>query len=1484
MLGRCVVGFVLVLLVVCVAAGSAARGASISQTGAGHAARAGSAATELLSPAPWGRGDVLVGGDSGGTVNEYDPSGQLIGQLATGAQHQVSGLCFDRFGDLFTANSSDSTVSKFGSGGNLLDAVWATKYGGGGLETCVPDGSGNVYTGENVVVNTGGYDIEKFDANGYPITTYAADLADWGGTAGVHWMDLASDGCTVVYTNQGPNVKRFDVCTNTQLPDLKDNLAQQCWGVKILADGEVMVACGYKVVRLSSAGVVEQEYDASTYGETNFLALALDPDGTSFWVTDDTSWDVLKIDLASGAQLMKFNDPDGADSLAVYVGAGGVLAPPPPESTYGPCQNPRYATTVRVQEACAQMAADPVDLATGAVTSSATDASMPSAGEPFAFRRSYTSLDTTSGELGVGWTDSYADALTFGNGTVTWRSGSGAQIVFTQQADGTYQAPPYAMVTLSATGGGYEVVTAQQTHYIFDGQGRLTGVQDRNGVGVILAYDANGYRSSLTDSAGRVVTFEHDASGLLTRMALPDGREVHYGYTNGYLTSVTDLRGNPSSYGYDSQGRLATEVDQNNHTVVTNTYGSDGRISEQEDADGNITHFAWDPQTSIATVTDARGHDWTYSFDGTLLVSKTNPYGARVSYGYDPNTSDLTAYQDALGYVEQMSYDSRHNMLSRTAPASLSTEHWTYNDFNEPLSYTDGRGNETDYGYDAVGSLTSVTKPGNVVTSYTRDPATGLVATVTDPRGKVTTYGYDPTTHDLTSITTPLGEKTTFAYDATGRLASSVEPRGNLAGVNPSDYTTTYAYDGADHLTKVTSPDPDGSGPEQTLVRQWEYDPAGNLESTTDPRGNSTLYGYDNANHLTLVSAPDPGTGRPVTQYGYDEVGNLISRIDPNNHQTTYAYDDANRLIGVTKPLSRTWTYEYDANGNRTKQTDPKGGVTTYGYDHLGRLTSTNYSDGNGVTFAYDANGNVTQATGGFYYNGQGAETYAYDALNRLTSVTRGPVTFSYVYDPAGNVTQTTYPDTTVITRTYDDDERLATVSSGGQTTSYGYDPAGNLTTTTLPSGNGYVETRSYDRAGRLTGLTNKKGTSTLSAFALTLDADGNPTTTVRTGANPETDTYAYDSLDRLASVCFQTSCPGQSDPCIRWTYDAVGNRLTETRPSGTTNYTYDTADEMTQAGPTTYTYDANGNETSAGATTYGYNVANQLTSTTTGSTTTTYEYDAFGKRMHASTGSQTSKNTYYWWDINNPLPQLALEQDGSATLIRRYLYGNTRISMSTGSANYYYHYDPLGSVVNLTSSTGATEWTDSYEPFGAVHSETMNDRKAPTNPLKFAGGYLDPTGLYHLGARQYDPSSGRFTSTDPKPTTPTQPYMSAYAYANDDPSALTDPSGLGAIGNRCGSLLCFVNHEADGLACAVTKHPGLVAAGSLGVIIATGGAAMFVGGIVVWSSEAGEGLSLAASLGYGEGGRMMIAGGSVLGGGGAGLAGVAYSSAGSGC
>ncbi|MEO3868995.1 RHS repeat-associated core domain-containing protein [Nonomuraea sp. B12E4] len=85
--------------------------------------------------------------------------------------------------------------------------------------------------------------------------------------------------------------------------------------------------------------------------------------------------------------------------------------------------------------------------------------------------------------------------------------------------------------------------------------------------------------------------------------------------------------------------------------------------------------------------------------------------------------------------------------------------------------------------------------------------------------------------------------------------------------------------------------------------------------------------------------------------------------------------------------------------------------------------------------------------------------------------------------------------------------------------------------------------------------------------------------------------------------------------------------------------------------------------------------------------------------------------------------------------------------------------------------------------PFGAA-------RGAPVGfpgQKGFVGGTIDAsTGLTHLGAREYDPSIGRFVSADPVMDLTDPQQMNAYTYSNNNPVTYADPTGQlwGEIGS----------------------------------------------------------------------------------------------------
>lgn len=77
-----------------------------------------------------------------------------------------------------------------------------------------------------------------------------------------------------------------------------------------------------------------------------------------------------------------------------------------------------------------------------------------------------------------------------------------------------------------------------------------------------------------------------------------------------------------------------------------------------------------------------------------------------------------------------------------------------------------------------------------------------------------------------------------------------------------------------------------------------------------------------------------------------------------------------------------------------------------------------------------------------------------------------------------------------------------------------------------------------------------------------------------------------------------------------------------------------------------------------------------------------------------------------------------------------------------------------------------------------AVFGEVVQDSAPGWQPFGFAGGIYDPqTGLLRLGARDYDPSTGRFISKDPIGFSAADTNL--FAYVSGDPVNYTDVTGL---------------------------------------------------------------------------------------------------------
>jgi YD repeat-containing protein len=437
-------------------------------------------------------------------------------------------------------------------------------------------------------------------------------------------------------------------------------------------------------------------------------------------------------------------------------------------------------------------------------------------------------------------------------GAVRWSSGTGGSVLFASDGAGGWLSPPgvYASLRLNPVSGLREAVDRDSVVSVFDAGGRLVSIKDRSGQGVTLAYDGSGRLSTVTDAAGRATTFTYGttgaAAGRVTQVTAPGPRTVRYGYVTVagkvVMSTFTDERGKVFTNSYDAGGYLTKITDPNGNVEFTNSYDALGRVLTQADALGNVSTFSWSAGDGVLSFTDASGAVRMHDYNGNVLMSRTDPAGSSAT-GYNA-ALDATSFTDPSGATWTATYDARGNMVSRTAPAPLSyVESWTYDGFNNPLTYTDARGNTTSYAYDGSGRVVSVTRPGGVTSAWSYN-ADGTVATETDPRGGVTSYAYTAN-GQVASVSSPLGNVTTYAYDAAGRVVTITEPRGNVAGAVAANFQRKFTYDTAGNVLTER----DALNRTTTHV----YDNAGRRTRTTNPDGGITLYGYNAANEVVSI-------------------------------------------------------------------------------------------------------------------------------------------------------------------------------------------------------------------------------------------------------------------------------------------------------------------------------------------------------------------------------------------------------------------------------------------------------------------------------------------------------------------------------------------------------------------------------------------------------------------------------------------------------
>jgi RHS repeat-associated protein len=109
-------------------------------------------------------------------------------------------------------------------------------------------------------------------------------------------------------------------------------------------------------------------------------------------------------------------------------------------------------------------------------------------------------------------------------------------------------------------------------------------------------------------------------------------------------------------------------------------------------------------------------------------------------------------------------------------------------------------------------------------------------------------------------------------------------------------------------------------------------------------------------------------------------------------------------------------------------------------------------------------------------------------------------------------------------------------------------------------------------------------------------------------------------------------------------------------------------------------------------------------------------------------------------------------DTDGREPIFYHFDEAGNRVGLMYEWFDYWYIFNGQGDVIGLVDETGEQVVEYLYDSWGKVISVTgpLADTVGQANPIRYRGYYWDAeTGLFYVGSRYYDPTTGRFINAD---------------------------------------------------------------------------------------------------------------------------------------
>ncbi|WP_018553178.1 RHS repeat-associated core domain-containing protein, partial [Streptomyces sp. ATexAB-D23] len=834
-------------------------------------------------------------------------------------------------------------------------------------------------------------------------------------------------------------------------------------------------------------------------------------------------------------------------------------------------------------------------------------------------------------------------------------------------------------------------------------------------------------------------------------------------------------------------------------TTATHTYDQHGRELTATDALQSTTTTAYTPATTEAPtsvkVTNAAKHESTTSYDPArgVALAEVDPNGKRTDATYDGLGRLLKVWQPGWAKADHGDKPSVEYAytISRTAANAVATKTLKQNgDYRTTYQLYDGLLRER----------------------QTQAPASGtqdriMTETMYDTRGWAwqsfaAYYASGLPSAQLASTTVnKVPAATQNLFDGVGRVTDALslkygDEQWRSKTVYEGDRTTVIPPNGGTASTTVT----DARGRTTALLQYtdaartmsqrttYAYGKYDEPTSVTDPDGNVWKYTFDSRGQKTVADDPDQGKVRNT----YDAVGRVTAVSDDRNVTLTTEYDKLGRKTALKKgdTVLAKWTYDTLAKGQLTSSTRYVDGIAyttaTGAFNDRYQPTSTTTtipSEATGLAGTYTWTYGYSPETGATLWTLNPAignipaervtTNYNSDDLPFRVSGALGALVSNTSYDAFSRPQRLEYGATlgkkAYKTQIYDEHTGRVTQQITDRdlapqrvdSTSYSYDPAGNVTGVTTASGQDAqtstdTQCFSNDALGRLT-----------EAWTAKTDCATAPSKTSVGGPDAYWQSFAYDALGNRTEQTDHATTTATTDATTTYTQPAPGTGL----PHGVQQANVSGGPDNGRT--STFEYDETGNTTkrTIGATAQNltWDAEGHLAALTEAGKTSSYLYDADGNRLITKNADGSSVLTLPNGD------QLNVAANGTKAGTRYYAHNGETVAVRTGSSISYLISDHQGTAMTAIAAGTLAITRRKQLPFGQLRSE----QSTAFGNRGFVGGTNDPTGLTHLGAREYDPTLGRFLSVDPVIDINDPAQMNAYSYAHNNPLTKSDPDGL---------------------------------------------------------------------------------------------------------